>query len=232
MDVLATYRGGDADELRARLATTSFADVGREHLNRYAADHPRIEALGVPKVADDRDGNVIVLREHYRIRDLFTNGTFSYSPRSLELFLKRPETKIRSTPLVFEYPLDVTQRATFRFARGVAREHQHDERDSPAFHYERDVESDGKQLTLSYRLRASKPAVAVADIPKHLTALNDVTEHLAWTVTPRATLASAADWSWSFAAIAGLVGLCSWIIGRITGRPARVATTPSALKSR
>jgi transglutaminase-like putative cysteine protease len=219
MDVVATYRGRDADDLRARLATTSIADLGREHLNRYAADHPRIESLGTPKVADDRDRDVVVVREHYRIRDLFTNGAVIYSPRSLDLCLKRPATRIRSTPLAFDYPLDLTQRATFRLARGVARQRQHDERDSPAFHYERDVESDGKELTLTYRLRASRNAVAVNDIARHLTALNDITSHMAWTVEPRPTLASAADWSWGFAAIAGLVGLCSWIIGRITSRP-------------
>jgi Domain of Unknown Function with PDB structure (DUF3857)/Transglutaminase-like superfamily len=218
MDVVATYRGRDADDLRTRLATTSIADLGREHLNRYAADHPRVESIGTPKVTDDRDTDVIVVREHYRIRDLFTNGTLIYSPRSIDLFLKRPETRIRSTPLAFEYPLDITQRATFRLARGIAREHQHDERDSPAFHYERDVESDGRQLTLTYRMRARRNAIAVADVARHLTVLNDINSHMAWTVEPRATFASAADLSWGFAAIAGLIGLCSWIIGRITGR--------------
>jgi hypothetical protein len=223
MDVVATYRGRDADELRTRLATTSIADLGREHLNRYAADQPKIEWLARPKIEDDRDANVIVVRERYRVRDLFTNGSFSYSPRSLELFLKRPETMIRTTPLAFDYPLDVTQRVTFHIARGVATEHAHDERDSPAFHYEREVEADGKQIVVTYRLRARKDAVEVAEVPKHLTALNDVTGHIAWSVEPRATFASAANWNWSwgFGAIVALVGIFTWTIGRITGRPVR-----------
>ncbi len=218
MTVTATYQGRDADDLRARLATTSIADVGREHLNRYAADQPKIEALGAPSVSDNREANVIVLREHYRVRDLFASGTFRYSPRSLELFLKRPETMIRTTPLAFDYPLHLTQRATFRLPRDVSRDHQHEERTSPAFRYVRDVEANGRQVVLTYRLESHKDAVAVADIPRHLTALNDVLDDLTWPVTPHATLASAATLDWGFAAIAALVALLTWTLGRLTAR--------------
>ena len=56
----------------------------RDHLNRYAADHPRIEALGAPSIDDDRLRNVIVLRERYTIRDLWKNGSWTYYPRAIE----------------------------------------------------------------------------------------------------------------------------------------------------
>ncbi len=218
MDVVATYRGRDADELRARLATTSIADVGREHLNRYAADQPKIESLGAPKVTDDREANTIVVHESYRVRDLFANGRFNYSPRSLQLFLKRPETMIRTTPLAFEFPLDVTQRVTFRLPRDVANREDHDERSSPAFQYQRKVEAKGRQVVITYRLRALKDALTVAEVPQYLTALNDVTDHMPWTVEPGATFASAAIVNWGFAAIVALVGIFTWTIGRLTAR--------------
>lgn len=216
MDVVATYRGRDADELRARLATTSIADVGREHLNRYAADQPKIEAAGAPTVSDDRNANVIVLRERYRVRDLFTNGAFRYSPRSLELFLKRPATMIRTTPLAFDYPLNITQRATFRLPRDFGSVHDHVTNDSPAFHFERDVEGKGRQVVLTYRLTSRKDAVAVVDVPKHLVALNEVSDALDWTVAPRATLASAASVNWMFGGLVALVAMLTWTFGRLT----------------
>jgi hypothetical protein len=219
MSVTATYHGRDADDLRARLATSSIADVGRQHLNRYAADQPKIESLGAPAVSDDRDANVIVLHERYRVRDLFAGGTFRYSPRSIELFLKRPDTMIRTTPLAFDYPLHLTQRATFRLGRNVPRDHRHEERTSPAFRYSRDVEADGRQVVLTYRLESRKDAVAVTDVPQHLTALNDVLDDMTWTVTPSPTLASAASVNWGFAAIAGLVALVTWTLARFKARP-------------
>lgn len=231
MDVVATYRGRDADELRARLATTSIADVGREHLNRYAADQPKIESAGAPTVSDDRDANVIVLREHYRVRDLFTNGAFRYSPRSLELFLKRPATMIRSTPLAFDYPLNITQRATFRLPRDFGSVHDHVVNDSPAFHFERDVEGKGRQVVLTYRLISRKDAIAVADVPKHLVALNEVGDALDWTVEPRATLASAASVNWMFGGIVLLVALLTWTFGRLSatrGARTSAASRPAA----
>jgi transglutaminase-like putative cysteine protease len=218
MEVVATYRGRDADDLRARLATASLADIGREHLNRYAADQPRIEPMGAPTVQDDRDANVIVLRERYRIRDLFTNGAFSYVPRAVSLFLARPETKIRSTPLRFDYPLDITERATFRLPRSVAREQRREERESPAFHFERQVESSGRKVILTYRLRARRDSIAVADVPKHLTTLNDISDHLSYSVAPQQpVLASfaAVTWSWPWLAIVALAVLLTWTLQRV-----------------
>lgn len=220
MTVTATYHGRDADELRARLATTSISDVGREHLNRYAADQPRIAAVGFPDVRDDREANVIVLHERYRIRDLFTNGSFRYIPRSLELFLKRPETMIRRTPLAFEYPLDVTQRATFRVGHDV-RPHGGEilSSSSPVFELVRQVDAKDGEIVLTYHLKSTKDAIAAADMPSYLAALNSVNEQLPWTVQPGSQLASiTAGLNWGATAFVALVGLLALAIGRVTTR--------------
>lgn len=217
MTVRATYSGHEADDLRARLATSSASDLAKDHLNRYAADQPNIESLGAPDIRDDRDANVITVSERYRVRDLLSNGRFTYTPRAVEQFLKRPQTMIRKTPLAFDYPLDVTQTATFNLGKRVASSSTDDSRELPAFHFERHVESSGRRVSLTYRLRARRDTVEVADVPRHLTALNDVSEHLGYTVEPQGTLlAATADWSWGFTLIVLLVGACTWIAGRIT----------------
>src|SRR5258706_10067252 len=114
LEVTSTYSGHNADDIRSQLATESLADVARTHLNRYAADHPRIEALGRPSISDDRLRNIVVLRERYTIHDLWKNGSWTYYPRAIEQHLTRPETLVRSMPLAIDYPLDVTERLIIR----------------------------------------------------------------------------------------------------------------------
>jgi hypothetical protein len=131
---------------------------------------------------------------------------------------------IRTTPLAFDYPLDITQRATFRLPRDFGSVHEHVANDSPAFHYERDVEGRGRQVVLTYRLIARKDAVAVNDVPKHLVALNEISDNLDWIVAPKTTLASAASGSnWIFGVLLAMVALTTGAIGRLTASRGRTS---------
>jgi transglutaminase-like putative cysteine protease len=213
--VAATYRGSAADDLRSRLATTSLHDLGRTHLNRFAADHPRIEAISGPAVRDDRDANVLVVTEHYRVRDFLTNGAFHYTPRWIADAIKRPETMVRSTPLAFDYPLDITERTTILFAAGGRREGTNKTHDAPAFRYERTTEVDGTRVIITDRLRSLRDAVPVAGVPQHLAALNDVADQLPLVVRPRESLAEAASTDRGLVLVALLVGGLLWLGRRL-----------------
>jgi hypothetical protein len=183
LEVTSTYSGHDADDMRAELSGQSLADVAKTHLNRYAADHPRIEALGTPSIADDRLRNVIVLRERYAIRDLWTNGSWTYYPRAIEQHLTRPDTLIRSMPLAVDYPRNVTERLIIRGGANAQVEDDNSIVDSPAMHYEQHVVR-GEDLVVTTTLRAIKDAVPVAEVPDHLAALNEMHDALAVTLEP------------------------------------------------
>jgi hypothetical protein len=183
LEVTSTYSGRDADDMRAQLAGQSLADVAKSHLNRYAADHPRIEALGAPSIHDDRLRNVIVLRERYAIRDLWTNGSWTYYPRAIEQHLTRPDTLVRSMPLAVDYPRNVTERLIVRGGANAKVEDDDSIVDSPALHYEQHV-ARGNDLVVTTTLRAMKDAVSVAEVPDHLAALNEMHDALAVTLEP------------------------------------------------
>jgi transglutaminase-like putative cysteine protease len=183
LEVTSTYTGGDADAMRAELSGQSLADVAKTHLNRYAADHPRIEALGAPSITDDRLRDVIVLRERYAIRDLWTNGSWTYYPRAIEQHLTRPDTLVRSMPLAVDYPRNVTERLIIRGGANAQVEDDDSVVDSPALHYEQHV-ARGGDLVITTTLRAVKDAVPVAEVPDHLAALNEMHDALAVTLEP------------------------------------------------
>ena len=183
LDVTSTYSGRDADQLRSKLATESLADVAKDHLNRYAADHPRIEALGQPSIADDRIRNVVILRERYAIRDLWKKGSWSYYPRAVERHLTRPDTLVRTMPLAIEYPLDVTERLIVRGGASPRLQEPDIVIQSPALHYEQHV-TRGRDLVVTTTLRSTKDALPVARVPDHLAALNEMRDHLDITLEP------------------------------------------------
>ena len=181
--VTSTYSGRDADDMRAELSGQSLADVAKTHLNRYAADHPRIAPLGAPSIDDDRMRNVIVLRERYAIRDLWTNGSWTYYPRAIEQHLTRPDTLVRSMPLAVDYPRNVTERLIIRGGANAQVEDDDSVVASPALHYEQHV-ARGRDLVITTTLRAMKDAVSVAEVPDHLAALNEMHDALAVTLEP------------------------------------------------
>ena len=183
LDVTSTYSGRDADDMRAELSGQSLADVAKTHLNRYAADHPRIAALGAPSIDDDRARNVIVLRERYAIRDLWTNGSWTYYPRAIEQHLTRPDTLVRSMPLSVDYPRNVTERLIIRGGANAQVEDDDSVVESPALHYEQHI-ARGRDLIVTTTLRAMKDAVSVAEVPDHLAALNEMHDALAVTLEP------------------------------------------------
>jgi len=186
LEVTSTYSGRDADDMRAELSGQSLADVAKTHLNRYAADHPRIEALGAPSIEDDRLRDVIVLRERYAIRDLWTNGSWTYYPRAIEQHLTRPETLVRSMPLTVDYPRNVTEQLIVRGGANAQVEDDDSVVESPALHYEQHVVR-GRDLVITTTLRAMKDAVSVAEVPDHLAALNEMHDALAVTLEPAKT---------------------------------------------
>src|SRR5262249_2137138 len=65
LEVTSTYRGRDADDLRGDLSDLTPAEYAKERINLFAADHPHIERAAAPAITDDRNHNVIVVRERY-----------------------------------------------------------------------------------------------------------------------------------------------------------------------
>ncbi len=212
LDVTSTYIGRAADELRADLSARAPSEYAKERINRFAADHPRIERAAEPAISDDRLRDVITVRERYLVHRLWKNGEWPYVPRAIEDHLARPTTLIRSMPLAVDFPLDITERVTFRGAARAAA----DEKviDTPALHYLRTVR-DG---VLTYTLRSKKDAVPVAVIADHLAALNEMDEDLAFTFEP--PHAAVLPWLIGLAIVVLLVTAATFIAVRRRPLPA------------
>ncbi|MEO8033617.1 MAG: DUF3857 and transglutaminase domain-containing protein [Acidobacteriota bacterium] len=219
LEVRSTHSGHDADEMRAYLASRSLADVSKEHLNRLAADQPKIRAKRAPLINDDRPKNIIVIRESYVIQDLWKDEEWTFYPRMIEGQLHRPQTMIRSMPLQFPFPLNLTQRMIFHLPEGLDISRHSHVIESPAFRYESSVDISGTTLTVTHQLRALRDAVTASEVPDHLAKLNEVWDQIGFSFGPGTDLTAAGDirrafrgvpgWTWGL--IAGTVLLLAFV---------------------
>lgn len=221
LEVRSTYSGNDADTMRAWIATRSIADLAKEHINRYAIDQPKIVQNGQPVIHDDRTRNVILLTERYTIRDLWSHGTWSYYPRVIERHLHRPDTMIRTMPLAFDYPLNITQKMTFHLPEHLNIETGSRSIEDGTFRYESNVDSSGNVVSLVHTLRALRDAVPVSEVPDHLTKLNDIWDDLGYSFGPgrdpsaaaglRRNLGNIPGWIFGALAVGVLVAVCVFL---------------------
>jgi transglutaminase-like putative cysteine protease len=104
LEVVTTYRGDDADDTRQSQARSTRAEVGKKYRDFYAEEHPGIRALSPPRVEDDRERNVVVVREEYEIPTLWQEGAHEFRAWLVDSKLVRPRLKERAAPWALRYP--------------------------------------------------------------------------------------------------------------------------------
>ena len=110
LSVLSTYEGGDADGMRSRLASRSTTELSDAYLKYYAKRYPGIESAAKLEVFDNRDGNIINVRESYALpaqalaaNDLVKN--FPIKAADLGTDLPTPTMVARAAPISLGSPV-------------------------------------------------------------------------------------------------------------------------------
>ena len=237
LEIRTTYSGGDADAMRSELASLSADDFAHERINDLAVDQPKIEAADAPVIIDERERNVIVVDETYRVRELWDGGQWTWYPRVLDGYLSRPDTMIRRMPLAFAWPLNIRQVATFTFPEEMSVEKSTSVTESPTFRYEYTIDSNGRTVTIRQSLRSLRDSVDVEDVPEHLTKLGGIWSEIGYRLQPPAagappqrvtasTVSPATRWGLAAFMVMMFVGL---IVMLKTKRPAETAAVAPRL---
>jgi len=233
LTVRTTYRGSDADAVRSELGSLSLEDYAHARINDLAIDQPKIEAVGLPSVSDDRLRNVVVVTAQYRIPELWKDGGWSWYPRVIGGQLTRPDTMIRSMPLAFTHPLNVQQTATFNFPGKMAVAKSSSVTETPAFRYDSTVDSNGKTVTIRQTLRSRADHVPVKDVAEHLTKISAIWNEMGLRLAPEGAAepakdggTSAGNWAAGGVVVAAFVGIC-WMLAT-RRRPVQAAVPIAA----
>jgi transglutaminase-like putative cysteine protease len=114
LDVVTTYRGTEADDVRQSQARSTRAEMGKRYRDFYAQEHDGIRALGPPQVEDDRERNVVVVREAYEVPALWKQGAHDFRAWLVDERLVEPRSRDRSTPFALFHPERVHHSLTIR----------------------------------------------------------------------------------------------------------------------
>jgi hypothetical protein len=233
LTVRTTYSGSDADAVRTELASVSLEDYARARINDLAIDQPKIEAVALPLVSDDRLRNVVVVTSQYRVPELWKDGGWSWYPRVIGGQLTRPDTMIRSMPLAFAHPLNVQQTVTFNFPEKVAVAKSSSVTETPAFRYDSTVDANGKTVTIRQSLRSLADHVAVGAVPEHLTKISSIWSEMGFRLTPDGAAAPKAEerapvskWLMGLLGVTAFVGMCWMLATRRRPEPVAVEAAP------
>jgi transglutaminase-like putative cysteine protease len=229
LEVKTTFSGAEADAMRSALSTLAVEDYAAQRINELAVDQPKIEAVGLPRIADDRQRNVLVVTERYRIRELWQDGSWTWYPRVLESHLVRPDTMIRSMPLAVDFPLDIEQRVTFHLPEALDIEKRTSVTETPALRYENIIDSSGKSVWIRQSLRARRDHVAAKDVAEHLTQLNVIWNGTGYRLVPPGARPKAASAMPAYKWVIGFPMLAFFVIACVLAarRKPRVVATPA-----
>jgi transglutaminase-like putative cysteine protease len=182
LDVVTTYRGDDADDMRAKLANTSAAELGRRYLNYYAETFPDVRALGDPSFEDDAAANVIVAREQYDLPGFWKDGARDLAPWAMDSYLETPRFSRRQKPLAVSFPEHDAQHIHVKGGDWQPEVPEPmDARDETVHFHSASHLKDGV-LTLDYEYEALTDSVPAAKVPAHLALLERVRKDWSYTV--------------------------------------------------
>jgi transglutaminase-like putative cysteine protease len=168
LDVVTTYRGDDADEARQGQARATRAETSRRYRDFYSQEHGTVRALGLPKVEDDRDRNVVVVREAYEMPAPWKQGSHDFRAWLVDEWLQKPRTLERTAPLRIPHPGHVKQVLTLKLPGPPDLEPLRETVRSPAFSMDASWTVRGNEARLEYTYRTLRGSLPPADVAGHV----------------------------------------------------------------
>jgi hypothetical protein len=220
--VVTTYEGGAAEAQRDELSGSSLESVQQDYLRYYADSYPGIRLAAPMQVDDDKRRNRLTTTESYYIANLAGDAdrdgkhTVWIQTPDVDELLSDPEVKLRQSPLLLKYPLEVSAvtevllPSSWPIADSDARV------DDPAFSFRRSVRADSghKRIVIHDEYRSLADEVAAREMPRYTANLakarNELAYSLDWTdaLPPPVSLAGVA--------VAGFVDRINWSLALLS----------------
>jgi hypothetical protein len=194
--VESRYEGKDADDIRSDLLQKSRADLGKDYVKFYAQTYPQIRALGLPESQDDREANVLVVRERYSVPGFWTKPQdpgrrpeAEVYPSAVQGLVAKPIAAQRTMPLGLRYPVKVRQVTELTLPEdwSLPADTQSLGDASVRFRFKTDYKD--RRLKLEYDYETLRDGVPAADIGTHRVLLEKIHDRLGYHVArplPRA----------------------------------------------
>jgi len=216
LEVVTTYLGGQADEMRYRLAQQPLAELGKKYLNYYAANYPSIAADSLPQVLDDPGQNAIVITEQYRIPNFWPEQSQYFFAGRINEELSKPKISRRTQPLSVTHPTAIAQTIEIHTPPGfrIAADSGTIEDEAMRLQYQYTLSN--KVIKLDYRFQTRRDHVPAQQVAKHLETIDKIQQAISYRLT-RGDAQPGEVSAWALGAVCSLTGLPLIIFGLIRG---------------
>lgn len=180
LDVSTEYRAANADKIRAALDGERLEEVSKRYREYYAKRFGAVETLQALAVRDDRDANILVVQEAYRLASPWQQeGTLrglDMQAQALAGVADMPARSDRRAPLYFARPGRYLQEVVVEAPKGwSARFVREDDRvATDAMTYRRTLEASEGVAILRHELDVAVRDVPLPAVPSHINALRKI----------------------------------------------------------
>jgi len=183
------YRGADAERMRSRLAESTLEELGKNYLNYYAREFPKIEVLEPLKFDDHREKNIVESDEAYRVTGGFwrvpedsAKAVGKFSSRMVSDAISTPDTPLRTMPYALKYPKRIRNTLELNFPEKFDFDDERLTVEDPAFRYTFSGKPSGRRMTLVYEYQSRADHVEAKDIASYLAHVKKAENTLGYTV--------------------------------------------------
>jgi hypothetical protein len=176
LEVMSTYRGAAANDMRYTLGHTPRSKTKSANLEYYAKTYPGIAARGDLVVEDNEASNVLVVRELYTIRELVVQGGISLWAYSVAARAKEPSVTHRESPLYIGSPEFVRHEIVIEGLELALPQPATVSDAAVSFSMRSEQRPNGGMVT--YELQTRADSVSAADLATHLETLSSIRDAL------------------------------------------------------
>lgn len=191
LTVTTTYRGADADGIRARLAASSINRMTKTFLQIYSYYYPDMRNTDVIQVNDNKEKNEVVITENYVIRDFWqpdddddNKMLASFYPSEISSKTQLPSTRVRTMPLyIGSRPVHFRQLITANLPeRKWNFPTESSGYVSDAFTYKSYIEYADGQLSMDYMLKRTARDLTAEQAKAHIKKLKKIRKDLGYNI--------------------------------------------------
>ncbi len=201
IQVESAYHGAAADRMRARLATTTHADIARAFLEFYSQTYPEIEAVEPHAFDDLRRENVLTLREHYRVTGFWERHDpaepflATLYPDAVSDEIQRPSKTMRRSPFRIRHPVQIEQVTELELPEPWDSPRQQSSIENPWFAVRMSSSGTASGFTYTSRYESRASSVPAGEVPAYTKDVERAHKRLGWELTykPAAAAASSED---------------------------------------
>ena len=232
MKVNTRFHGSAADSMRRSLIDTNYEALVDEYLNYYSDKYPGIRDPAPLVITDDRERNVIIVKEQYLVDKLFNpgeEGAPSYVeiyPYGLRYSLPLPETRIRKTPLAIDHPVRRTYKTVLNTPAPLGYDDSFDEVVDPAFKFSTRLRCRGNCAEFEDSIETLRDRVAPDEVTQYLANYEKLQDLLGYYPEAPTPVDSSVNWFailTSFFTIAIVSPVAFWATTATTSEDAKIA---------